>query len=76
LPKTAKDHCQIASTNNTTNAANMANPIHGDGTKAPRTVLANHLLHGSRGQFIESYLLVVRGLTFDKLFLGGDYSRI
>ena len=27
----AKDHFQIANTNNTTGAANMANPIHGDG---------------------------------------------
>ena len=31
----AYDHCQIASTNNTTITANMANPIHGDDIKPP-----------------------------------------
>jgi len=68
------DHCQIASTNNTTITANMANPIQGNGIKAPRLQIICCI--GSCSQFIESYLLVVRGLTFDKLFLGGDYSRI
>ena len=42
----------------------------------PPTVIANRLPHRSGGQFIESYLLAVRALTFDKLFLSGDCSRI
>ena len=67
-----KDHCQIASTNNTTTAANKANAIHGDAIKDRSPVVLVALDH----QFVllvnlskvSSLLCKPKPkLTFDKL---------